>query len=753
MQIKAQNQRQDIVGHSGNRKALKHMQPTAQEVLGEILRDGADVHRCAAARALGQIGDAGVAGELIRALLDEDPDVRTDAALALGALGAPSCADALMESLIGDPETDVKKAALAALIEFRHAPVVPLLRKLAVSRTDEIDWDEDEFYSEGWDSWIDLQLMAIHGLAKFGVTEAVLDVLDAMADEMGQDVSEAGVAALATMGQDGAEALAGLYEICDPQLRRRIADAVVHSGNPHTEPLIGAMLADAAPQVRSVVGLGLPSGDPRLVPLFEDPDAGVRSSVVAHAGRENPENIVALIKDADPGVRTEVFKVIAANPGMFPGEDLMAAVQKGIADDPDAARNAALALIALRGPKAIKGLTHAMTNSRIPLEFRVGVIEALKEAGPVSVPHLLKAAGDESRRMRLAALTALVEFAANGPIWPNAAGEGLLAALNGELVLPLEEEGEDDAPTEPEPIDTTAGEEELEVDETLPLVPTLDAPAGSTLDAILTGGREKPQTQTGEEPAPIELSEQDQRFLNLSRQNKLRKRQVSLEADIAPHLDVRRFAASLLGDVPNPEVTANLIALLAGDDTELAEEALNSIALHGEKTGVLPADALGPLHDRLASGKSEVRVLATRALTFVKDDTVEQTLRAQLDDADPLVRAETVRALGNRGIADEQIEHCLSDGYLGVGIAAAKALARNRGAGAVDALVAFAFLNDGTYRRDIGQLLGTYARDAGIDALIKVLQDTSLRRDWLVAIDALAEIFAQNEQTVELKVA
>ena len=752
MQIKAVRRRNDTVGHSENRKVLGQMESTPQDVLSEILETGLDVHRCAAARALGQIGADGTVEKLVKALLDDDPDVRTDVAEALGVLGDPSCAGSLMESLIGDPETDLKKAALAALIDFGHAPVVPLLRKLAVSRTDEIDWDEDEFYLEGWDSWVDMQLLAIRGLAKFGASEAVMDVLHAMSDEMGQDVSEVGVAALAKMGQDGAEALARLFEIRDPQLRRRIADAVVHSGNPHADPLIEAMLADEAPQVRKIAALGLASDDPRLIPLLEDPEASVKCCVVAHAGKDNPALVAALIADPDPAIRTEVFRVIAAHPDLFPGKDVATAVKKGIADDPKAARHAALALVALRGPDAIKGLTHAMTNRKLPLEFRIGAVEALQKAGPVSVPHLLMAAGDEDRQMRLTALTALVDFAANDPVWPNAAGEGLLAALNGELVLPPEEI-EEDTPAEPDAVDKGATEEEREVDETTPLVPAFDAPAGSTLDAILSGGQRDRPAEIPDDPEPVELSEQDQRLRELSKQTRLSKRKMSLETEIAPHLDVRRFAASLLGGVPHPEVTENLINLLAGEDAELAEEALNSLVQHGEKTGDLPANVLPALLGLLGSGKSETRVLATRALAFIKDNALEQNLREQLTDVDPFIRVETVRALGNRGIADKQIEDCLSDSYLGVGIAAANSLARNRGEDAVDALVAFAFLNDGTYRRDIGKLLGTYARDAGIETLTKVLQDKSHRRDWLVAIDALAEIFAQDPQPKELKVA
>ncbi|MCK4862243.1 MAG: HEAT repeat domain-containing protein, partial [Rhodobacteraceae bacterium] len=92
------------------------MKTETVEACSAILSGGADVHRCAAARVLGQIGTAQSVEALTKSLLDEDPDVRTDAAEALGIIGDPSTGDALMENLVNDPDSDVKKTALAALI-------------------------------------------------------------------------------------------------------------------------------------------------------------------------------------------------------------------------------------------------------------------------------------------------------------------------------------------------------------------------------------------------------------------------------------------------------------------------------------------------------------------------------------------------------------------------------------------------------------------------------------------------------------
>ncbi|HGG65627.1 MAG TPA: HEAT repeat domain-containing protein, partial [Rhodobacteraceae bacterium] len=49
------------------------MKTKARDRLTELLTDGIDVHRCAAARALGSMGLPESSAPLVKALLDEDP--------------------------------------------------------------------------------------------------------------------------------------------------------------------------------------------------------------------------------------------------------------------------------------------------------------------------------------------------------------------------------------------------------------------------------------------------------------------------------------------------------------------------------------------------------------------------------------------------------------------------------------------------------------------------------------------------------
>ena len=137
-------------------------------VLSGILGAGVDVHRCIAAQALGRIGGEGAVQSLIAALLDEDEDVRTDAAEALSNLADPRAGQQILENLLGDPCAEVKLAAIETLAKLGEAQVIPWLRRMVKGRDEEIVWDEDEFYSSGWDDWVDIQVKAINGLAERG---------------------------------------------------------------------------------------------------------------------------------------------------------------------------------------------------------------------------------------------------------------------------------------------------------------------------------------------------------------------------------------------------------------------------------------------------------------------------------------------------------------------------------------------------------------------------------------------------------
>ncbi|HHL21547.1 MAG TPA: hypothetical protein ENJ52_08450, partial [Aliiroseovarius sp.] len=487
----------------------------------------------------------------------------------------------------------------------------------------------------------------------------------------------------------------------------------------------------------------------QLAALFADASAKVRARAVRHAGAENLDLLADMITDPSPDVRVEVFKQIAAHPENFRDKDHIDAVKSTLKGDPMAAKYAALALFALKGPKVAKGFTHVLGNAEIPRDFRIGVLETLEKGGQIAVPALLDVAGDDDRQLRLASMTTLASIAATDSAWPNDAGTGLLAALRGELVTAPEPEDAEPAPeAEPEPAPEPGAEpdaaelEEIieDIEESLPLVAE-DVPEGSTLHAIM---KNKPADM--QEPDEIALDETQQRLLDQANTRKFAKRKVSWATAVAPYQDVQRFSARLLGQIVQPDVTAALIAILDADiDDETREGVLFSLAAHGEKTGGLPASLLDKAVNLTGHETSEIRMLATRILGRIDAPDAGDVLVGLLSHQDPLVRVEAVQALGHKTGQGDLLRAALNDDYLGVAITAARALARAEGDGAVDDLVEFATRNDGTYRFDIGRLLARYAPVTGAARLLDLLNDETRKAQWLVAIDALAELFKHDE--------
>ena len=80
-------------------------------------------------------GDTRSIGALIRALADEDCDVRQGAASALGATGDYRAVKALVELLEEDDEEDVREEVVWSLGRIRNAKAIQLLRQAASDKS------------------------------------------------------------------------------------------------------------------------------------------------------------------------------------------------------------------------------------------------------------------------------------------------------------------------------------------------------------------------------------------------------------------------------------------------------------------------------------------------------------------------------------------------------------------------------------------------------------------------------------------
>ena len=180
--------------------------PALLQFLTDQLDSDRELERFAAVKVLGRMDTGSSASILISALEDGDEDVRIEAARALGRSQAPDAAAALCTTIVEDPCADAKLAAIKSLgtiVAPGGEETTNLLRRMVIDRDESLVWDDEEFHAGGWDDWLDLQIAAIETLGVLGVSEAAGDIVTAMNDEMGQDLSAIGCKTLAQLGDAG----------------------------------------------------------------------------------------------------------------------------------------------------------------------------------------------------------------------------------------------------------------------------------------------------------------------------------------------------------------------------------------------------------------------------------------------------------------------------------------------------------------------------------------------------------------------
>ncbi len=728
------NIQRKIPPHSSNEPGPNATPEDVCRMMGKILGGGVDVHRCLAAQALGRIGEFSAMEPLVKALLDEDSDVRTDAAEALSKI-ADADADAgagrqLLENLLGDPCTEVKLAAIETLAKLQDKAVIPWLRKIVKGRDEEIAWDEDEFYDSGWDDWVDVQVKAVEALATLNVSEAVSDIVDAMRDEDAQDMTEVVFRALARMGKPGIDALAAVLDEDSVRLRRRAASILGASNDRYASEPLSRALVDPSASVRMAamrsLAVRMPT-DARLAVLLDDPDAEVRAEAINLFGNHYSDRIPALLADEATPVQIAALATLEFGPN---DQALLTDLRDKITDGkPAVAAAAAKALGAKGGDQTLDDLVALLADEKRPVEIRLGALQGLTASGcEAAIPTFVDVIGDESRPLRLEAMTALARIAQAGSVWPNVAGTALLAALStnssAEEVIEPPVKAEDEKVDEPEAV--------VEEDDQAFPTSTVAAIMDHEPDAVKVGALQMP----GE---GIELTPVDMERLAIARNIKGKKRMV-LAQNVKRHDDVRRFAARILGDIHRPEVATALAAVITDRDEEMRLAAADSLARLGEFVTPLPADVDAALIAALETAKPSLKLLLIRALAASGEEGANDILRVHLGDEDSFVRTEAVHALRKRGQAGSEIEALLHDPDPSVRLSAAKAIADAGGCDAVQKVVDFAFSYEGYHGGQAARLLRDLDVAEASGHFMNVLQDPKLKRTWSVAIEALAEL-------------
>jgi len=727
-------------------KSSQVVKPSARKdsdvcsALCDVLLGGIDIHRVLAAQALGHIGGEEAVEALIKALLDEDADVRTDAATALVRLVDAKADKQLLENLIGDPCPEVKLAAMTALAATRSREVVPWLLRILASRDEDIVWDDDEFYETGWDDWLDMQLKAIEGLANLGIEEAVPGIVTAISDAEAQDITDTAMKALARIGPSGITALAAYLENGDARLRRHAALVITRCDGVEAVKAVRLAICDPSVEVRLAVARGLAGRNPedeRLEALLLDDDPLVRGEAVRLCGEHHASRLDLLLDDKNEAVRLAVLELLANHPELS-GVPFLADRLRELMRAPSISITAAavVAFCVVEPKNAVAEITDLMTGEHISTEIQRAVICGLKAVGgDEAVQGLVDILACEDRQVRLEAMSAIADLAAQTD-WPNVPGETLLAAVSGDLVPAPEIEAEE-------------AEEAQEVEEAVVVELEDDIPPTSTLESILGGFKSQAEAPP---PEDVELTHEDMEFLNLTGgAGKKGRRTVPVVPDVVPHEDVRLFAARLLGNFPYPDITLALLDPLSSGENELKQTAMDSLAHIAGDLSELPVEVLEVLKVEAKSENQDMRRQAVRAMGCSKDASVVMILINTLDDEDSFVRSEAIRSLGRLGEAGAGVGRLLADPDAFVRLTAAQALADTAAAGVVETLVEFSFAFEGFHGREAARMLASIDRPAANALFMKTLNDEERKRYWKVAIEGLEEL-NRNQISTETQV-
>lgn len=402
------------------------------DALSVHLRQENEVIRCAALRAFAANAPDDIARRaLLDALIDPDPDIRTDALDRLSRMARPEDCDALRASLEGDPVREVKIAAIEALGNLRDSAAIPLLRRLVHSRCEDLVAWEDE--GGDWDDWLDIQVAAVKALGKMRASEAIEDFLSARKDEFGQDIDDTVFEALSNLGAPGIGVLMQIIRSEPQRPARRAATVLARSDADALLPYLDQLLASEDAELRTVALGVLRPGDARAADLARhDPAPPVRRKALRLVATSAPQTIEAALQDPDESVQAEALALLDGKITPDEHETLVDNILMWLRHaGPVLASAAAEALPRFAPNRCEAPLLDAAADADLPLEARVASVKALAAKSP---PALANAFADilqnPARQVRIAALAEISKRAETGE---RIAIELLVSAIRGDL--------------------------------------------------------------------------------------------------------------------------------------------------------------------------------------------------------------------------------------------------------------------------------------------------------------------------------
>jgi HEAT repeat protein len=350
---------------------------------------------------------------LVGALQDRDPEVRTEAAYALGHLEQDAAALSALVAAIDDPNPRVRSAAVAGLRGELSDNAIRALGRAA---------NDPEPTVRAVTVWT---LYYLGHRARLAIPAVVrsLRYEDAPRNWRLRDYFKASAArSIAAMrdslkSEDAATRLAGLRGL---RLIGRvpIAEEIGTLLSDDPDPYVRLAAAHTLAELRDRAAKAVPA----LVATLEDADPSVRLAAgraLSAVGQDAVPALIRLLGEAEGEERTRVWALIRAlAPEVrLPGEFLLAALNS---EDPETRENAAKSLFRIEGDD-LDPVRRAMEDRSVAV--RIGAARAwLRRAGDAgeALPVLIAGLDAEDADHRLSAARALEELAREKKTVPEA---------------------------------------------------------------------------------------------------------------------------------------------------------------------------------------------------------------------------------------------------------------------------------------------------------------------------------------------
>lgn len=730
-------------------------------LLHSVVKTGNNSERCLAVQTLGMITSPVAISALTEALHDEDPDVRCDAAQGLANLNALPACSRLIDNLREDPDAEAKTAYIRALQSLRARECEELLQILAVGRNETrgIAWDGE--YSD-WDDWLDVQLAAVEALGVIGGDGSAAIIVTALNDPEGQDLWPVACKALAQLGQAGIDQLAALVPVASPLNRKRIAAALSIAGSDADHHLLQKLAQDPDARVRMAAmesASFIPSAEVLKMGL-DDTAAEVRAIAVSGMGLSGADHLHKALNDISQAVRIAACNTIAGTKIPIAGLGLVAKIERSLRTSPPEMIAAMVSAAAACEPIDAALLIEDVSNHKSTSpEVRCACLKTVAKLNIPDVVNLLSVASKADKQsIRLNAIAALAEIA-KGDDRKAELSAKLLADIIAGTHIPVPETEESDTDSNviqfiPKkgsqaagdegdtavkldrdgndlPPDSATAEVEVEPDEEEP------APM-STLQAIMAVNPEQMKADR-----TIELDDADLAFLEMTG-SLVRRRKLDPDARPAAHIDVRRLAAGMAGDVGKALLVPSLAGAANAQDSLLSEAALGSLArLAVGGTDMQQAEEI--LVTLAQAGEIKRCCQAISALSAATSAKSEAILRQQLSHSNARVRASALTALVAAGfINDEELAAACKDSDPSVRLAAVKAVADSSSTLLVPALLAHAQMDGGRHKHEAAQLLAADLAEALVPLMDWVAGEDSHKRN--LALEMLPALLHASTQ-------